>query len=169
MKAGRTPDLPAGFAFRSLISMAKMWRHVKHEAKTLKIHSKRGSFRLNVWCVFILWFTVASFTFSGKFFESSTISTFYFHIQLTSRQPFWSCISFKLQIVKGCIWVWALNCFKHGDLPPTWNHVFSQKCWTSDSALIQFRLCVNKRVLLTSEQSSSEGWSYQKKDSTRWR
>lgn len=36
MKAGRTPDLPAGFAFGSLISTAKMWRHVKRETKTLK-------------------------------------------------------------------------------------------------------------------------------------
>lgn len=47
MKAGRTPDLPAGFAFGSLISMAKMWRHVKREAKTLKKKPKANKAPFN--------------------------------------------------------------------------------------------------------------------------
>lgn len=77
MKAGRTPDLPAGFAFGSLISTAKMWRHVKHEAKTLKKPQQMLllSLETHVWCVFILWFTAASFTLPGDFFQSSAISS----------------------------------------------------------------------------------------------
>lgn len=86
-------------------------------------------------------FIAGGFTFSVNFFQSSAALVFNFFLWLAAtllfrtQQLFLFGISFWLWIVQGCIYVWALICPLQGDLPPTWNPVFSQLCWPPYSAL----------------------------------